>query len=218
MTVWWTDCLATALVFLGRAEEAVALVDNLPADHEELRGSELRQQISLALVLLEYGHVDDARRLLEGTFAKVSRLREKRRPSRMLRSSECTPSPASCSTGGPALPPGLFLEDRPAPSFTIEAPFRTMSPVADGRINPGEYGARIPFVFDNGVNPGRLFVTETAFTWTGPTSDAKAPGAKAPDDLSGGLHAAYSDQSLFLAFSGSGPVCQCWIGKGSRSF
>src|SRR5262249_54537629 len=69
---------------------------------------------------------------------------------------------------------------------TIEAPFRTDSVVADGRIDTGEYGPAIAVRFDDESNPGRL--------WAWGTSRRKAP-----DDLSIRLHASHTGRSLFLA-------------------
>src|SRR5262249_33642185 len=76
---------------------------------------------------------------------------------------------------------------RPPASFTIEAAFRAESPVADGRIDPGEYGPGIEVRFDDDANPGRLYAFGNQYSMT-------------PDDLSVRFHAAYTDRSLFLAF------------------
>jgi hypothetical protein len=87
----------------------------------------------------------------------------------------------------PGLAPGIRPEDRPPTSFTIEAPFRSASPVPDGQTAPGEYGPGVDAKFDDDVNPGRLWLWGKSRT-------------KTPDDLSVRVHAAYTDRSLFLAF------------------
>src|SRR5262249_38181256 len=68
-----------------------------------------------------------------------------------------------------------------------DAPFRATSPVADGRIDPGEYGPAIEARFDDDANPGRMYA------WS-------KSRRKSPDDLSVRIHAAHTDRSLFLAF------------------
>ena len=87
--------------------------------------------------------------------------------------------------------PGLVPEKSPAgwppTSFTLDAPFRSTSPVADGRIDPNEYGHGVDVTFDDDANPGRLPA------WFDPHT-------KTSDDLSVRLHAAYTDRSLFLGF------------------
>jgi serine/threonine protein kinase/tetratricopeptide (TPR) repeat protein len=71
----------------------------------------------------------------------------------------------------------------------IEAPFRSVSPVADGRIDPGEYGDGFAFDFVDDRNPGRLLIF-----------DEKTPTTKDPSDLSARMHAAHTATALFLAF------------------
>jgi tetratricopeptide (TPR) repeat protein len=73
----------------------------------------------------------------------------------------------------------------------IDAPYRVRSPVADERIDPGEYGDRDGFAFDftDDRNPGRLQIF-----------DEKIPTTKSPSDLSCRLRAAHTATALFLAF------------------
>jgi tetratricopeptide (TPR) repeat protein len=84
--------------------------------------------------------------------------------------------------GVSAGPPGL-----PRIPLTIDAPYRSVAPVADGRIDEGEYGSGVDAVFDDDANPGRMCTM----------LDGRPRG---PGDLSFRLLAAHSDASLFLAF------------------
>jgi hypothetical protein len=139
----------------------------------------------LALLLREQSRFAEARTLLEQTLAEALRLR-KELPKR--RHVETVRGLAQYLLGRwPGLAPGMSPAQRPPASFTIEAPFRAVSPVADGWIAPGEYGPGIDVRFDDDTNPGRL--------WAGSKSRSKAP-----DDLSVQIHTAYTEQSLFLAF------------------
>jgi serine/threonine protein kinase len=72
----------------------------------------------------------------------------------------------------------------------LVAPYCATSPIADGVVTAEEYG-NAPFV-DFTFTPNNRFTA--FFTPPNPT------GGKQPDDLSVRLRAAYSDQSLFLAF------------------
>jgi hypothetical protein len=84
------------------------------------------------------------------------------------------------------LPPGA-----PGGPPRIDAPFRATSPVADGRIEPGEYGDGdgFAFDFDRDPNPGGSYLCGPA---TGETKD--------PSDLSVRMYAAHTATRLFLAF------------------
>jgi hypothetical protein len=74
----------------------------------------------------------------------------------------------------------------------IDAPYRTESPVADGRISPGEYGESDGFAFDfaGDRNPGRSYLF-----------DETTRATKHPSDLSVRMHAAHTGTALFLAVS-----------------
>ena len=73
-----------------------------------------------------------------------------------------------------------------AGSFKVVAPFRTKSPVADGKIEPDEYGPPLSIDFTDDKDPGRDIVT--------------APNpAKSPNDLSALLYLAYTRDDLFVA-------------------
>src|SRR5262249_237213 len=88
-----------------------------------------------------------------------------------------------------ALPPGT--EGGPP---RIDAPFRASSPVADGRIEPGEYGdgAGISFDFAKDPNPAGSYLG---------VGDGGAPQrTKDPSDLSVQMHAVHTATALFLAF------------------
>src|SRR5262249_59281692 len=73
----------------------------------------------------------------------------------------------------------------------IDAPYRPESPVADGRIGPGEYsdGEGLAFDFAADRNPGRSFLF-----------DETTRATKEPADLSVRMHAAHTSTALFLAF------------------
>src|SRR5262249_20169538 len=111
--------------------------------------------MGLALLLRDHGRLAEARPLLEQSLAEALRL-GKERPQ---------PDPGIENYRGlaqfllgrwPGLAPGIEPAQRPSASFTIEAPFRAVSPVADGRIDPGEYGPGVEATFDDATNPGRL--------------------------------------------------------------
>jgi hypothetical protein len=146
----------------------------------------LRIRTRLALLLREHGRFDEARPLLEQTVAEALRLR-KTVPKR----DEGVEIPLGIAEfllkKWPGCAPGISPAERPPASFRIDVPFRVTSPVADGRIEPGEYGPGIEVTFDHDTNPGRL--------WTFGKSRPKSR-----DDLSARIHAAYTDRSLFLAF------------------
>jgi serine/threonine protein kinase/tetratricopeptide (TPR) repeat protein len=181
-----TDLLATVLVLLGRSDEAVALIDGLPADHERLGAPELHLRTRLALVLRDHGRFDAASRLLEGALAEALRLRdEATKPDPLIE--EVRGIAQVLLSHWPGLAAGIRPEERPPAAFTIEAPFRAAGPVADGRISPGEYGPGVDAGFDDDTNPGRLYA------WG--KSDRKQP-----DDLGVSVHAAYTARSLYLAF------------------
>jgi serine/threonine protein kinase len=77
-----------------------------------------------------------------------------------------------------------FIGSRP----TLVAPYRARSPIADGDIQPGEYGPEVEVDFVAGSRFGAMFpgLKNTALT-------------KSADDLSVRLSAAYTDRALFLA-------------------
>jgi hypothetical protein len=73
----------------------------------------------------------------------------------------------------------------------FDAPYRAVSPVADGRIDSGEYGDGEGFTFDFAAdrNPGRSYLIDETTRTT-----------KEPSDLSVRIHVAHTDAALFLAF------------------
>jgi tetratricopeptide (TPR) repeat protein len=74
----------------------------------------------------------------------------------------------------------------PPGSFRLQVPFRTKSPVADGKIEQDEYGPPLAIDFTDDKNPGR--------------DVAYAPNpARSPDDLSAELYLAYTRDDLFVA-------------------
>ena len=140
----------------------------------------------LALLLRDHGRFAEARPLLEQTLAEALRLR-KELPKPDPRIEQARGLAQFLLGRWPGLAPGISPAKCPPASFTIDAPFRAVSPVADGRIAPGEYGPGIEVRFDDDANPGRL--------WSWGKSRSKTP-----DDLSVRVHAAHTDRSLFLAF------------------
>ena len=72
----------------------------------------------------------------------------------------------------------------------IDAQFLARPPVADGRIEPGEYGAEDGFAFDftRDRNPGRFYIF-----------DDKTRSTKDQADLSARMFAAHTNTALFLA-------------------
>jgi serine/threonine protein kinase/tetratricopeptide (TPR) repeat protein len=156
----------------------------VPADGSDSFG--LWTRTRLALVLREHGRFAEARPLFEQALAESLRLRKKL--PKPVDSTEQARGLAQFLLGRwPGLAPGIRPKDRPRASFAIEAPFRAKSPVADGRIEPREYGPGIEARFDRDTNPGRLY----AFFKS---------RSKTPDDLSAVIYTAHTDQSLFVAF------------------
>jgi serine/threonine protein kinase/tetratricopeptide (TPR) repeat protein len=153
----------------------------VPAD--DPFGLEIRNR--LALVLREHGRFAEARPLLEQVAAEALRLRRKD-PKPNAQIERARGIAQLLLKQWPGLAPGIKPAERPPASFVIEAPFRARSPVADGRIEAGEYGPGIEVAFGD-ANPGRLY----AFGQS---------RSKTPDDLSVRFHAVYTDRSLFLAF------------------
>ena len=58
----------------------------------------------------------------------------------------------------------------PPGSFRLQAPFRTRSPVADGKIEPDEYGPPLAIDFTDDKNPGRDVFSHRTRPGTGTTS------------------------------------------------
>jgi tetratricopeptide (TPR) repeat protein len=144
--------------------------------------------ICLALLLREQGRFAEARPLLEQTLDEILRLRKENPKLNSPNGLEYHLGMVRCLLGRwPGLAPMISPASRPPASFMIEASFRAVSPVADGRVAPGEYGPAAEATFDHDANPGRL--------WAWGTSRLKTP-----DDLSVRVHAAHTDRSLFLAF------------------
>jgi serine/threonine protein kinase/tetratricopeptide (TPR) repeat protein len=140
----------------------------------------------LALLLRENGRFAEARSLLEQTAAEALRLRKG--STTWNRDIEQPRGIAQqLLRHWPGLAPGISPAERPPASLAIDAPFRAAGPVADGRIEPGEYGPGFEVTFDGDANPGRL-------------RTGSKLRSKTPDDLSARFHAAYTDHSLFLAF------------------
>jgi hypothetical protein len=88
-----------------------------------------------------------------------------------------------------ALPPGV-----PGGPPRIDAPFQSRSPIADGRIEPGEYGNGKGFSFDfaKDPNPGGSYLCGD---WT-----IAGPRVKDLSDLSAQMHVVHTSRALYLAF------------------
>jgi serine/threonine protein kinase len=222
-TITLTDWLADTLVLLGRTDQAIAVLDDLPENRRSLdvrtelarslyshsdrkaalvlfqRVEALRPRLvpaddpfslwsrtRLALVLREHGRFAEARPLLEQTVAEALRLRKKL-PKRDRAIEQPRGIAQFLLSRWPGLAPGISPAARPPASFAIDALFRAKSPVADGRLDPEEYGSALEVTFEGDANPGRL--------WSGGQSRSKTP-----DDLSARIYTAYTERSLFLAF------------------
>jgi tetratricopeptide (TPR) repeat protein len=81
--------------------------------------------------------------------------------------------------------------DSPTAPLVIEAPFRAVAPIADGRVEPGEYGHSLEVDFTTTSNPGRTMKFAEG-KWQEATRE--------PSDLSCRLSSTHSEESLFLAF------------------
>jgi len=163
------------------------LVDQLRGEPTpEARLSFCLNATGLALLFRDHDRFAEARPLLEQTVAEANKLR-KELPKPDPGIDKVASLAQFLLRRGPGMAPGISPAERPPASFTIDAPFRALSPVADGRIAPGEYGPDIEVRFDDDANPGRL--------WSWGKSRSKSP-----DDLSFWVHTAYTERSLFLAF------------------
>ena len=86
------------------------------------------------------------------------------------------------------------LAGLPAAPLTIDAPFRAEGPVADGKIEPAEYGPGLSVDFTSEENPGRVSVVAGNIL--------NMPDITKPDpaDLSFRMFASHDQSSLFIAF------------------
>jgi serine/threonine protein kinase len=187
VTLYWRDALASLLLLTDRIEEATALAGALPEHLEELDATGVIHHAQLALLLREHGRFNEARTVMKQTLAEGVRARP-----HVLESDQADLDMARgvaqfLLERWPGLTPAIEPERRPRPSSQIDAPFRATSPVADGKVDPDEYGAGIEARFDRDDNPGRM--------WSGGHARRKTP-----EDLSVRVHAAYTTRSLFLAF------------------
>ena len=89
--------------------------------------------------------------------------------------------------GPPPGPVARLSTGLPPAAPRIGVPFKEVSPIADGRIEPGEYGPAFEVLFTTNENPGRML------NWSGNS-------ARSPEDLSYRLFSAYSSDALYLAF------------------
>jgi tetratricopeptide (TPR) repeat protein len=185
-----SEALARSLYLTGHRDAALVQFQRVEAVRPRFVPADdpfgLWVRTRLALVLRVRGRLAEARPLLEQTVAEAQRLRkEASKPSQTIE--EARSIAQLLLRQWPGLAPGISPAARPPAPFTIEAPFRATGPVADGRIDPGEYGPAIEATFDGDANPGRMYLFLKS-------------RSKTPDDLSVRVHTAYTPQSLFLAF------------------
>ena len=187
------------LCYLGNLAEAGSSAEELLASRTSKLGPEdpgtLDVLKTLAVIRRDQGATAEATTLLARLREEVQKalasLKEKRPdPDRaltlrrwvayaeVLARNLSRPDRSNAAPGTPGGPP------------RIDAPFLARSPVADGRIEPGEYGADDGFAFDftRDRNPGRFYIFDDK---TGSTKDQA--------DLSARIFAAHTSTALFLA-------------------
>lgn len=101
---------------------------------------------------------------------------------------------ASTGENGPNDRPGGSAKPRPRLSMPpssspprFDVPRMANSPVADGRVEPGEYGPAFEVRFSANTNLGRIMYARGNLTW-------------GPEDLSYRFSSAYTSEALHLAF------------------
>jgi tetratricopeptide (TPR) repeat protein len=182
----------------SRAEEVLAVKTSKlgPQDPETLNALEFlavirRQQGAAeeARTLLSRLHDDAQRALDSGAKQRIDpdqalELPRKIAFAELVKRNLGRPERSEAAPGTPGGPP------------RIDAPYRAVSPVADGRIEPGEYGDGEGFAFDfaDDRNPGRM---AGSFIQNG---ERLTRTTKEPSDLSACIHAAHTSTALFLAF------------------
>jgi hypothetical protein len=182
----WTFRQAETLVLLDRCDDAMALLQGLPVDREPLDISGVRAQTRLAVLLRNQRRLPEAQQLLHRSHEATTRLRrETPQPNQEIE--QLHSFAGFLLERWPGHSPGVDRSEWPPSPLTIDVPFRATSPVADGRIEPAEYGPGLEVTFDDDANPGRLYSWMKAHP-------------KTPDDLSVRMHVAYTKRSLFLAF------------------
>ena len=145
-------------------------------DPETSRGPLMEALLCRALIARNDGRPEDAESLIAGILGHTEDV-DQLELAEMIARNRYGPGRADSGQAEPKTP------------LVIEAPFRPSSPVADGRIDPGEYGPAIDVEFSTDANPGRILdVIDLVDLF------------KTPEDLSYRVSAAHSEQSLFLAF------------------
>jgi serine/threonine protein kinase/tetratricopeptide (TPR) repeat protein len=181
------DELVRSLYLFGRQDAALVQLRRLEAlrprlvPPDDVFGLTIRSR--LALVLREQGRFAEAKPLLEQTMSEAIRLRSTA-AGLDFQSRIWLGVARFLLDRWPGTAPGTGPAGPPPPSLALESPFRDASPVADGRIDPDEYGPGLDVTFDGDINPGRMFMASP----------------KAADDLSVRLYTAHTDRSVFLAF------------------
>jgi tetratricopeptide (TPR) repeat protein len=193
------EALAGTLVGLGRFADAETLIRQEIEAAERERGpahaAVFVRMIKRALILREMGRADEARDVLGSVVERASQALSPERRGRLdpftARGVELNGARAEVMLRGRdrSGQPGHLLPASPAPPV-IEAPFRAVAPVADGRLGTGEYGAPFEVTFTDDGNPGILWLF-----------DSRLPDkTKTPDDLSFRIFAAHTATSLYVAF------------------
>jgi hypothetical protein len=84
--------------------------------------------------------------------------------------------------------------------FTVQAPYQTVSPAADGSIGAGEYSYSLFLSFVDRENPGYPWPSLDHMCPTVCDLDDGSPEAMGDDDLSATMYLAHTDEYLFLGF------------------
>jgi serine/threonine protein kinase len=196
------DLRAGVLFLMGDYEEAGANTEKLLAARTSKLGPKDGATLDalefLAVIRRQQGELqkartllarlsDDAQRALDaGMKTQIARdqaedLHAKIAMATFVRRNLDRPERSEAAPGTPGGPP------------RIDAPFQAVSPVADGRIEQGEYldGNGLAFDFADDHNPGRMSRSHGKKLICTP---------KDPSDLSVVMHAAHTAMSLYLAF------------------
>ena len=99
--------------------------------------------------------------------------------------------------------------------FTVQAPYQTVSPQADGTIGAGEYSYSLFLSFVDRENPGYPWPNLDHMCPDNCDLDSDSPDAFGDDDLSATMYLAHTDEYLFLGFDVTDGFIDCsGIGAG----
>jgi tetratricopeptide (TPR) repeat protein len=197
-TLAFLDQRAAVLFHMGELVKAGSSAEEVLAGRTSKLGPEDPQTLEalkfLAVIRRHQGAAEEAKTLLSRLHDDAQRALDssaKQRSDPELRRKIAFADLVKRNLGRPER--SEFAPGTPGGPPRIDAPYRAVSPVADGRIEPGEYGDGEGFAFDfaDDRNPGRMTVErELIHTTT----------TKEPSDLSAWMHAAHTSTALFLAF------------------